>query len=340
MTPTVTYGDIGNPVAGWYSRNLLAHAMPQIISERFGLVKTLPKNQTRVIQFRRPQAFGLATSPLQEGVTPDGSGFNYDTLTAYIHQFGDYTVLTDVLRDTSIQNVFKDVAMMQGEQIGATKERLTTDVILHGTSVGYGATRTTRNTITKADVYTGLMQRRAVKRLQAEKAKMFTRVLGAMPNFNTFPIEASYIGLTHTDMVPTLRDMSQGNSKFRMTSDYSKRNLVSPYEIGGFENVRYVAGADFPYHVGGGAAIDNADKPNYEYSGSNYTVYPILILGRDAFGCIALRGRSAVRPMVSLPKVAPGDPLGQRGTVGWMMWHACIILNDFWMYRFEVPQRK
>jgi N4-gp56 family major capsid protein len=40
--------------------------------------------------------------------------------------------------------------------------------------------------------------------------------------------------------------------------------------------------------------------------------------------------------MVVNPKPAPGDPLGQRGSVGWKAWTGCVILNDAWMARLEV----
>jgi N4-gp56 family major capsid protein len=40
--------------------------------------------------------------------------------------------------------------------------------------------------------------------------------------------------------------------------------------------------------------------------------------------------------MVVNPKPAPGDPLAQRGTVGWKAWQAAVILNDAWMARAEV----
>ena len=40
-------------------------------------------------------------------------------------------------------------------------------------------------------------------------------------------------------------------------------------------------------------------------------------------------------PMVVNPKPAAGDPLGQRGTVGWKLWTSTIILQDAYMLRGE-----
>ena len=39
--------------------------------------------------------------------------------------------------------------------------------------------------------------------------------------------------------------------------------------------------------------------------------------------------------MVVNPKPAPGDPLGQRGTVGWKLYTTTIILQDAFMVRLE-----
>jgi N4-gp56 family major capsid protein len=71
-------------------------------------------------------------------------------------------------------------------------------------------------------------------------------------------------------------------------------------------------------------------------SGTNADVYPILFFARDAFGIVPLKGKSSMTPMVVNPKPAPGDPLAQRGTVGWKLWTSTVILQDAFMGRLEV----
>ena len=136
-----TYGSIGNATAGWYSRKLLRHAEPVLVLERFGVARTLPRNETKKIQFRRSKAFAAATTPLNEGVTPKASDFGYDTITALIQQFGDWSELTDQVQDTSKDMVLRDISERQGEQIGETRELLMWDILRAGTSVDYGAGR-------------------------------------------------------------------------------------------------------------------------------------------------------------------------------------------------------
>ena len=130
--------------------------------------------------------------------------------------------------------------------------------------------------------------------------------------------------------------------------------MSSPREIGAYEDVRYITSPDLPPFYGAGATAADADALLWYNttvsSVKKYDVYPILFLARDAFGCIALRGSKGrqgrvgsvpVRPAVLQPGVPRGgDPIGQRGSIGWSMWFACVVLNDTWLRRLEVAVPK
>ena len=346
-----TYGSIGNATAGWYTRKLLRHAMPVLVLERYSQSKPLPKNETKVIQFRRSKAFKAATTPLNEGVTPKASDFGYDTITATIQQYGDWSELTDQVQDTSKDPVLRDISERQGEQIGETRELLMWDVLRAGTNVQYGvgaSARDARNELTKDDVFSGAQQRKQTVMLNRLKAKKFSSVLSGSESYDTYAIEPGWVAVTHTDLEPTLRDMgpsssarASNNRGFVPHSKYGTgMKMSSPHEIGAYEDVRYVTSPDLPpfYGKGAGSATDI-----YATSG-NGDVYSILFLGKDAFGCIALRGSKGssgkvtapVRPYVLQPNVArSSDPIGQRGSIGWKMWFSCLILNDAWIRRVE-----
>ena len=341
------YGDIGNATAGYYETMLLSHALPVIISEPFGLTKRLPKNKTRVMQFRRSQPYKPAKVPLREGVTPDGSPFGYDTISCQINQYGDYTPLTNVVEDTSIDDVFEDSAQRMGEQIAETREALTTDVICSGTAFVYGDNGATRAAITKTGVLTGQRVRNEVAALKKQKSKRFREVVAPSRNYQTFGIEQSYIALAHTDLEPNIRDLQAGNAKFIPTVRYGNYGIASPNEAGNFENTRFILGEDFPFFEGAGAEVEEADKADYQYTAvgvgddAKYDVYPLLLLGRESFGTVFLgtAGMGSVSPRVLKPRPRGSDPLGQRGSVGWIMWHCALILNEQWMRRMEVPRK-
>lgn len=174
------------------------------------------------------------------------------------------------------------------------------------------------------------VQRSITTALNRQNARRFTKVISSNPNFRTEPVEAAYIGLCHPDLETDIRQMSG----FIHTKQYG---TVTPWEseIGSVEGVRYLSSTIFAPWADVGAATSGATT--YRSTGGTYwDVYPIIYLARDAFGIVPLKGKDSITPMVVNPKPAPGDPLGQRGTVGWKAWQAAVILQDAFMLRAEV----
>jgi len=96
--------------------------------------------------------------------------------------------------------------------------------------------------------------------------------------------------------------------------------------------VRFIAWTIAASWADGGG---NVGANQYSTGGVKSDVYPVLYIARDAYGLVPLKGENSMTPMVVNPKPAPGDPLAQRGTVGWKLWHATVILNDAWMAGME-----
>ena len=356
MAATNTYGSIGNATAGWYSAGLLAHAMPIIIIEKFGNVRNLPKNETKVMQLRRPRSFSPATTPLREGVSPQGQMFGYDELTVVLQQYGDWTAITDQVTDFNKNDVLKDILMMQGEQIAETRESLTWDIVRAGTAVTYGGRKTARNLLGYNDTLNAALQRQVTTQLGNSKAKRITQVLSSSEDFNTYAIEACYVAVTHENMDSTIRELgvranSTSRSQFTPVADYGQSmKVTSNYEVGSFEKVRYICSTD---HGGWDAAgktvvaegTITVDRLKEDWHTSaptgsadhKYDVFPIVVFGRDCFSCVPLAGNNRVRPYILNPNVARGgDPIAQRGSAGWKMYWACLRTNELWMRRVEV----
>jgi N4-gp56 family major capsid protein len=88
MSEINLYGDISRETAGHLSRQLLRRNKAMIHTEKFAQGHVLPKNSTRIMNFRRYQALALATTPLSEGVTPTGQKITYEDITVTLEQFG------------------------------------------------------------------------------------------------------------------------------------------------------------------------------------------------------------------------------------------------------------
>jgi N4-gp56 family major capsid protein len=349
MSAITSYGDISPAVAAYSVVRMLTRAMPYLHIEKFGQTYPLPTNSTQTAKFRRYFMQGasgsagpdnginggsgfyipLALTPLVEGVTPSGSSLTNQDYTVQLYQYGDFVTITDVIEDTHTDPVLQQATDILGEQAAVTVEALRFNVLKAGTNVFYAnavAGRTSVITpIALAD------QRRVTTGLNRQNARKITTVVASNPDFNTKSVEAAYMAICHPDLESDIRNMTG----FIPVASYGPHTSPFEGEIGSVEQVRYLTSTVFtPFADAGGTAVTN--KLRYTTANTACDVYPILYFGRDAFGLVPLKGKSSMTPMVVNPKPAHGDPLGQRGTVGWKLWTATVILQDAFMARLEV----
>lgn len=327
---TTTYGDIGSRTAAWAADQMLRHAEPVLVLNKFGQSKPLPKNKTNTVKFRRAKVYGAVTAPLQEGVTPTAQKFAYEDVTAVMKQWGGLFEITDVVADQSEDPVLSDAATAAGEQGAATIEAVTYGIVRAGTNVFYanGAARNAVNT-----PITLTKQRAVTRALKAQKAMMISNILGSSTNFATRAIEAAFVAVCHTDNEADIR----GLAGFIPVAQYGQRSPLSDREIGSVEDVRYVTSPDLGSFADAGAAFAGSGNNMVTTSGTSADVYPVLFFGKEAYGVVPMKGAGSMTPTVINPgKPDKSDPLGQRGYVGWKTYFTAVILNDLWMGRLEV----
>lgn len=339
MSNPVLYGDITPAIAAYAVVRMLTRAQPLLQLERFGQTYPLPTNSTQTAKFRRYYMTGatgsagsgsgsfsipVATTPLVEGVTPAGSKLSNVDYTVTLSQYGDFITITDVVMDTHTDPILQQATDILGEQAALTVETLRFNVLKAGTNVFYsnGSARTDVNTAISLTV-----QRQITTGLNRQNAKKITSIVASTPDYNTKSVEAAYMAVCHPDLESDIRGMTG----FKPVADYGPHTSPMEGEIGSVEQVRYLSSTVIaPWADGGGAKGSMRST-----SGTSADVYPVLYFGRDAFGIVPLKGKSSMTPMVVNPKPAPGDPLGQRGTVGWKLWTATVILQEAFMARLE-----
>lgn len=339
----VTYGDISPAVAAYAVVRLLKRALPLLVFEKFGQTYPLPTNSTQTAKFRRYFLSGstgaagngtgdfytpLATTPLVEGVTPEGRTLAKQDYTVTLAQYGDYITLTDVIMDTHTDNVLAEMTDILGENAAETIETIRFNVLKAGTNVAYAGMVASRDLVATALTLTD--QRRATTALSRQNAKQITSVVASTADFNTKSVEAGFVAVVHPDLENDIRDMTG----FKPVSDYGPHTSPWEGEIGSVESVRYIKTTVAKPFADSGAAVGATGLRST--TGSNVDVYPVLYFARDAFGIVPLKGKSSITPMVVNPKPAAGDPLGQRGTIGWKLWTATVILQEAFMLRVEV----
>lgn len=343
MPPLTTTGDISYRTAGYMAKELLKRAQPLLIISRLGQPKPLPKNQTRTIKFRGYEHLPNQPKVLMEGITPQASKPTFRDVEATIEQYGDYIHLTDVLADTHEDPLIAEFSAILGEQAAIMMERVVIGALMAGTNVHFsgsagGVIATNRAGVNEP--ITLQLQRRIVRGLKRQLAMPITSLVSASPNFSTFPIAPSYIAVCHTDCEADIREMPG----FVPVEKYGQQKPLEG-EIGSVEGVRYCATTVLEPFIGEGAA-PKAGTEVESTDGACADVYPILYFGKNAFGTIPFarggkNGMSPIWPCVLNPNTPRGgDPLGQRGSIGWKSWNAAVILYDFWMARAEVAVSK
>lgn len=324
----VQYGDVGARIGLYAVAAFLAHAQPSLELERFATVKAMPKNTGLVMKWRRAIPFAASMEALTEGITPTPMGIEYEDVSSVIAQYGSWIPFTDVLIETHEDENLKQMTMLAGEQAALTKERILWNVLVAGTNVIYSGTATARNQVV-APIDLGDI-RLAERTLKVAMAKPITKMVNASDRIATQPVAPGYIGFGHTNMEQDLRNITG----FVPRENYaSTSGLLSAQEIGKIEDVRFILAPHFTYFSGAGGAIGSGVIT----TGGNADVYPLVIIGADAFAATPLKGMDSARVGVKNPKMAESyeDPLGQRGFVAWKMWYSAVRLNEAWMVRIE-----
>ena len=324
------YGDISSRIGAYAEKKMLEHAEPILVLNKLGDAKPMPRNTGEIIKFRAPIPLPVATTPIVEGVSPASTNFRYRDVEDTLKQYGAWMDLTDKIADLHEDPVGANMAMMAGEQAAETIEVVTYGKIIAGTNAIYafGNARNGVNTFLTIG-----KQRLATRFLMAQRAKRITSILSGSVNYATSPIEAAFVAVCHTDIVSSIRKMTG----FVPIAKYGNRQPISAEEIGSVEDVRYIASPLFvPWEDAGGAG----DGTQISAGGTKADVYPILYMGQNAYGVIALKGSKqaggAIKPMVRQPgKPEFGDELGQHGSVAWKTWFTAKILNDAWITRVE-----
>jgi N4-gp56 family major capsid protein len=323
---TTTYTSVSQRTQAYAAKEMLAHAEPILCLSKFGMTKPMPKNKAQVVKFRRPIPLAVATTPLTEGATPTATQMNYEDVTVTLSQYGDIVEITDVVHDLAEDPVLKDSAMMCGEQAAETIETLMWGVLQGGTNVFYsnGSARTDVNTVITLN-----SQRAITRQLKSQRAKKVTSMLSSSVKYGTEAVDAAFIAFAHTDLEADIRDLAG----FVPTEKYGSMKAL-PYEIGKVEDVRYILTPVLSSIEDAGGAPSTTVLST---SGTQADVYPVVYVGKDAYGHVALKGAEAISPTIINPgQVDKSDPLGQKGIVGWKTYHKSFIANQAWMCRLEV----
>lgn len=260
-----------------------------------------------------------------EGVTPSPDSITPLDYTAILQEYSclyGFTNQTADLYEDDIPQAMKDQI---GQRITLVNEMIVYGALQGCTNVYYGGTGTSIATVNA--VLTLNLIRKIVRNLQANHAMPITNVLKASGNYGTDPVQEAYLVYVHTDLEPDVR----GLAGFTPTEKYASGTPIEG-EIGKVERFRFIGCPDLPARISAGASTGTYTTLQTSTATTNADVFPIIIMGENAFSQIALRGRESVDPTYIPPgEKSKSDPLGQRGFYGALWYKATLIENDNWM---------
>ena len=286
----------------YYSDYLIDNAIPKLVHDQFGQKHPIPKNGGKTIEFRKYSPLPKLTTPISEGVTPDGQSLNMSTIEATVAQYGGYITLSDVLLLTAIDNNLVQATKLLGAQAGATLDTITREVLNGGTNVIFSGGKEARGDLDATSLLTVDDVKKAVRKLKSQNAE---------------PIDGSWVGIIHPDVAYDLTN----DPAWKDVKTYSDPDDWYEGEIGKIFGVRFVETTEAKIWAKAG-------------SGSR-AVYSTLILGDNAYGTTEVTGGGLEHIVKQLGSAGTGDPLNQRATAGWKATKVAERLVENYMVRIE-----
>lgn len=325
---------------------ILKHAVPKEVLGRYGVKKPMPKNSSETIKFRRwlpkgattstPNTWNVdpATHRLSEGETSVSDTIIAQDINATLVEYGFSYRWSNRVEDLYEDDVPPEIKRLAGERMGLLLEMVRWGVLKAGTNVFRAAGVSARSSIN--GLISAGMLRNIARAMESNLADPITGILDASVKIGTLPVEEAFVVVCHTDLIADLRAQLSG---FIHVSEYGTRTTL-PREIGSWENFRFVTSPHLsPYLQAGANEASAGTRLSNGVQGSSNAcdVYPMIVLGMEAFGDVALRGTNAMKVnMIGASTPTKDDIHGQRGILGCQTYFTSVRLNEGHMAVYEV----
>ena len=294
----------------FYEKRLIDQAEPALVHDQFGDPYPIPANGGKNIEFRKYDSLPKATTPLTEGVTPDGQTMNVSTVTAEVKQYGGWVPITDTLQLTSIDNNILQATKIIASQAGRTLDTIVRDVLAGGTNVIYAPK------IGEGGAETAVTSRATLDATCQLTSDLIARAATQLKAMNADPIGTSFVGIIHPYVAYDLRR----DPDWIDVHKYAQPDEIYNGEIGTLHGVRFVETSEAKIWKGTGCPAGLA-------------VFSALILGAHAYGSTEIEGGGLEHIVKQLGY--GDDPLNQRASVGWKAHKTAERLVEQYMVRIE-----
>ena len=295
---TTALSGLSSEMKTYYDMTLIDEASANLVHDQFGQKRPIPANGGKTIEFRKFAALAKATSPLTEGVTPDGKGLSVTAITATVKQYGDYITQSDVLELTALDNTILEATKLLGRQAGVTLDTVVRNVLNAGTNVSYCPKIGTGGAETAVEARTGLdtTAKLTVKAIQKAVTKLKAQ--------NAPKINGDYVAIIHPYVAYDL----MRDPEWIDAHKYAQPDNLYTGEIGKIAGVRFVESTE--------AKIWN-DSTCPTKSGGYHPVFSTLVFGDGAYGVTDIAGGGLETIVKQKGSAGTADPLDQRSSVGY-----------------------
>jgi len=342
------YGTVASRNLIRAAQGMLEHAQPITVLGDFGTQREMPQNSTDTLVFRRTLPFGASTAGttienssryvgtpditasnfvLAEGVTPNANTISFQDVSVQLQQYGVLFKYSSKVEQLYEDDIPGEMVKLTGETLAEVMEMVRYGVLKAGSTVIYanGSSRSAINTAISLNAI-----RKAARTLESNRSRRVTSRLAPGVNFGTRAVQPAYVVFCHTDAVSDIRNLPG----FTRVEEYGSFKPIHDREVGACEDFRFISSPLLKSFLAAGASVGSSGM--LSVGASNVDVYPFIIIGEDAWGQVALKGMSAIKPVVlKASQTNHANPLGQFGYVGASTWFATVRLNDAFMARIE-----
>lgn len=305
MPDNLTTTDVINPGAElFYDKRLLQKARPRLVHLKYAdRSRNIPRKHGATVKLRRYNRLVTATTPLVEGVTPNGQRLSKVDILATASQYGDFVHLTDVV-DLTVEDPNLVIASEElGDQMGRTIDEIVRDILVSSASLVNASNGD--NTETPTEISTKDVEKVELI-LRGNDAETFTQMIKAGAGVGTTPVPPAWRAILHTDLLLDLKDCTG----YLKPVEYPSQTAVDEAEVGAVSETRFVSST---------LCHKTAGSPDK---------YKTAIIARHAYAHVPLDGGQTKNIVKGYGSGGTSDPLNQRCTSGWKTFFTARILND------------
>lgn len=311
-TQVSTQPSLSPEMKTFYDMSLIDEAGPNLVHDQFGQKRPIPANGGKTVQFRRFSPLPKATTPLTEGVTPNGNQLDVSEITATVSQYGDYIVQSDVLELTALDNTILEAAKLLGRQAGLTLDTVVRNILHTGTNVSYcpkrGADGSETEVTSRADLDASCQL----------TVDMVNQVVAKLRAQNAPTIDGKYVAIIHPYVAYDL----MRDPEWIDAHKYANAECLYEGEIGEIAGVRFVQTTEAKVYSGEGCP-------------EGLAVFGSLFFGDGAYGVTEIQGGGLETIVKQKGSGGTSDPLDQRSSVGWKALKTAELLIPAYLVRVE-----